>query len=193
MSKSLKIVSKLLETYKTEQKLVPSAFMSFYWKRYKSDFLSDNSVNGNVFEHLIEFILIREKITPFYHQSKVTFVPNAIFDILLYSDKKTYTLSLKTSLRERWKQADLESLALKQVLKNSVCLVLTLSHSEVATRRKVDTHYNGLDGFILVDTKEFDDLIEELKQMEFAVPQPVPIIHNSENSITEFTFLNSES
>ncbi|MDN6392031.1 MAG: hypothetical protein L0J91_08920, partial [Lactococcus lactis] len=115
-----------------------------------------------------------------YEQAEVAFVPNAIFDILLYSSEQVFTLSLKTTLRERWKQADLEAYAVKNVLKSSKSYVITLSQREVEARRKQAKNkkdfYNGLDGFVIATNTEFDDLISELKKYKFTESDTISII-----------------
>ena len=97
----------------------PSEFIQAHWDQfleYKQYNKVDRSINGSVFEALICILLVREGILPIFSQVQVTFVPNARFDILVYSNNnRMIALSLKTTLRERWKQADLEAFALKNV------------------------------------------------------------------------------
>ena len=107
----------LLEKYEK-----PSSFIKNNWQKflkYRELKKVDNSTNGAVFECLISILLFKENIFPLYTQVQVAFVPNAIFDLLLYNNSgKIISLSLKTTLRERWKQADLEAFALKNVYRN---------------------------------------------------------------------------
>jgi len=88
-------------------------------------------VAGSALETLIALALIKEGIRPFYTQAEVAFVHNAKYDVFLYgSDKTLVTLSLKTSFRERWKQADLEAFALAQVYKKCLSMCATLDSRE---------------------------------------------------------------
>jgi hypothetical protein len=86
---------------------------------------------GAAFELLFSILLIREGVCPFYTQAEVVFVPNAKFDVLIYSAQgDIVTVSLKTSLRERWKQADLEAFAVRQVHRNSIGILAVMPQNQ---------------------------------------------------------------
>lgn len=195
MSKTEKITKEIIENYDFRIYSKPSHFVRESWDFFEKNFESNNSSNGKIFENLIVYILAYEGIEHIYEQAEVVFVPNAIFDILLYHPKNTHTLSLKTTLRERWKQADLEAYAIKNVLKESKSYVITLSTSEVKARRKKyekgEDFYNGLDGFILADSKEFDDLITKLKAISFLPSEKISIIKKDDN-YSNIEMLNSK-
>ena len=120
--------------------------------------------------------LLREGISPVYVQAELAFVPNVILDIVLYNRKTPITISAKTTLRERWKQADLEAMATKYVHREAKCYVLTLSRDEVKARRSDKNSYMGINDFILANTKEYDDLINELKRINISASESVKII-----------------
>lgn len=182
------ITKEIIQSYNFNKHEKPSEFINWTWDFFKKNYKSNNSVNGKIFENLVVYILAYEGIENIYEQAEVVFVPNAIFDIVLYHPKKTHTLSLKTTLRERWKQADLEAYAIKNVLKESKSYVITLSASEVDARRKKydmgEDFYNGLDGFILANTKEFDDLINTLKDIDFIPSEKISIIRKEDRYST---------
>lgn len=190
---NLRITRELLSNHTSSEDLTSSEFIKKYWKHYQEDYNSNNSVNGTIFENLIIIALAKAKIKNIYFQAELTYVPSAIFDVFLFSEKSPIALSIKTTLRERWKQADLEALAIKQVHKNAKCYVITLSHQEVQARRKNDDSYAGLDGFVLADTKEFDDLVEELLQDQFIIAGTLPIIKTDEKIYTVEKFKNDFS
>lgn len=189
------ITKRIIENYDFNNYTVPSEFMSSSWAFFKEEFKGNNNVNGKVFENLIAYVLAYEGIENIYEQAEVVFVPNAIFDILLYHPNETYTLSIKTTLRERWKQADLEAYAVKNVLKQSKCYLITLSENEVFARRKKradgSDFYNGLDGFILADKEEFDDLVSKLKTIDFQPSEKVSVIVK-EDSYSSLSSLNEK-
>lgn len=173
---NLVIMRELLDKHPFDEGLKASEFIKSYWQYYTEEFPSSNSVNGAIFENLIIIALARSGITNIYYQTELTYVHSAIFDVFLYHETGSVAISIKTTLRERWKQADLEALAIKQVHKDVKCYVFTLSHPEVNARRKNDKSYAGLDGFILADTQELDLLLEELHQKEFSVAGTITII-----------------
>lgn len=174
--KSITYTNEILRNANIKDDDSPSAFVNKCWNYYKFNYPNNNSLNGTIFENIIILSIAREGIENIYYQTQLTFVPSAIFDVFLYNETAPIALSIKTTLRERWKQADLEALAIKQVHKNSECYILTPSDKEVKTRRKNDESYNGLDGFILTNTNEYDDFLKKLKKQKFVIAGTVPII-----------------
>jgi len=183
-NKNIIITRELLNNHSTQNKLTPSQFITKYWTHYQEDYPSNNSVNGTIFENLIIIALAKSGIKNIYFQTELTYVPSAIFDVFLFNENTPVAISIKTTLRERWKQADLEALAIKQVHKNAKCYVITLSHVEVSARRKNDESYAGLDRFVLANTKEFDDLVDELLKEQFIIAGNLPIIKTDEKIYT---------
>lgn len=186
---NLEITKDLIHTLPILEDLTPSEFVNVYWNLYKERYIGSNSMNGTMFENLIIIALGRAGIKNIYFQTELTYVPSAIFDVFLYHSEGSYALSIKTTLRERWKQADLEALAIKQVHKDVKCFVITLSEVEVGTRRRNDTTYAGLDGFVLASNSEFDDLVAELITKEFQIAESIPIIMTNEKRYTPERFL----
>lgn len=113
-------------------------------------------------------------------QAQVTFVPNVDFDIVLFieENRSPIGISIKTSLRERYKQANLEAVALKYVHRNAENYLISLQSSEVdnVKQKLKQGDLLGLNRIIAADQKEFDDLITELKKIKFTNPGKVPII-----------------
>ena len=99
---------------------LPSDFINQSWNKLLKSQKSSANMNGAILEYLIALCLYSKGIFPFYIQASFAFVPNAIYDIVLYTiDGRAITLSIKSSLRERYKQADLEGWALKNVHRNA--------------------------------------------------------------------------
>jgi hypothetical protein len=140
----------------------------------------NNGINGKIFEELIAITLIRAQIFPFYLQAKVAFIPNVSYDLLVYTQQfGPVVLSAKTSLRERWKQADLEAVAMRYVYRQSKSYVISLNEKEVATRKKDMKSVMGLDGFILATTSEYDRLLIQLSEF---IPDEAPKIRTVESN-----------
>ncbi len=98
----------------------PSQYVSWYWNEYKKNpYKKNNALNGSMFEVIIKKLLEREKLLPMYFQAKLAFIPNVVYDIVFYTENNVpISISLKTSLRERKKQADLEAIVLKTYIEN---------------------------------------------------------------------------
>lgn len=146
----------------------PKDYIKQYWNKYKEGGFSNSALNGNIFEIIIYTLLYREGLTPFYTQAKVAFVPNVEFDTILYTPSRPISLSLKTSLRERYKQADLEAIALVHVHRRAVSYLLTLDPNEAAIcKSKVKSgEIIGLDGIVDCNTSDINKLISKLKKIK---------------------------
>ena len=144
----------------------PQEYVRLYWDRYRNTAETNNSLNGNIFEIIIKTLLYREGF--FYTKAKVAFVPNIEYDALLYTPSRPISLSLKTSLRERYKQADLEAIALKYVHRQAICYLLTLDSDEADDNKEKirKGEIIGLDKIIDCNCSDIDNMIEELHSIE---------------------------
>ncbi|HCE48439.1 MAG TPA: hypothetical protein DEQ84_07315 [Prevotellaceae bacterium] len=157
----------------------PCDYIKKYWDAYKEIYPNGGaSLNGNIFECIIYTLLYRENIKPFYTQARVTYVPNIVYDAILYNQSQPVSLSLKTSLRERYKQADLEAVALKYVHRRSKCHLLTISPEEaaVANEKIAKGEIIGLDSVIDCTTSQIDKLIADLKNLTFEEAESKPAV-----------------
>ncbi|HHK5989113.1 hypothetical protein ACTHSQ_09635 [Neisseria sp. P0009.S008] len=182
-----RIVKELIHNYPIQPNWLASEFIRNYWEKYKEEYENNQSINGGVFEQLIILSLLRENISPIYTQAKLAFVPNVNLDIVLYNRKTPITISAKTTLRERWKQADLEAMATKYVHRQAKCYVLTLSESEVVARRRDSNSYMGIDSFVLAHTGEYDTLIEELKLIHISESESIRVIETDQRIYNQDT------
>lgn len=138
-----------------------------------------NSLNGIVFESLLAAIFLKTGVQPIFVQAEVVYVPNVHFDFLLHSKKYgPISISAKTSLRERYKQADLEAIVLKNVHRNAKAYLVTLNESEAATvQRKVESlDVIGIDQVIVATAPEFDEFLQKLQGLEFDLPGKVDVV-----------------
>ncbi len=114
--KTGKIYSDLLTNieFDTPSRFVQKALIDEYVANYPSN----PPINGKIFEYCVIECLIQMKILPFYYQVLMSLIPHVNFDIVCYNEISPVVLSFKVSLRERWKQADLEGLALSKFIEN---------------------------------------------------------------------------
>jgi hypothetical protein len=168
----------------------PVNYVKIYWDAYlvfrESSNLNEQqrrNVNGKIFEYILATLLIRENILPIFLSSKVAFVPNISYDLMLYStDRGPICLSAKTSFRERYKQADLEAIALKYVHRRSLCYLLTLSEKDAndVNKKQIIGDVIGLDKAIYVLSEDFNDLVNELKTFNLTESPNVNIIESTQ-------------
>lgn len=179
---SASIFEKLFETVDFEniKYSSPQDYIRQYWGKYLSTGRQDNALNGNIFELVIHTLLYREGLLPFYTQAKVVFVPNVKFDTILYTQARPISLSLKTSLRERYKQADLEAIALQHVHRRAESYLLTLDSDEAERcKEKIKSgDIIGLNKIIDCNTSDIDNLINDLRQIksELAEAQRIKVV-----------------
>ncbi|MCM0665125.1 hypothetical protein [Flavobacterium tyrosinilyticum] len=161
----------------------PSEYISLYWEAYKKHPEGNNNLNGKIFEYILATLFIRENILPLYLSAKVAFVPNVIYDLMLYTTERgPICISAKTSLRERYKQADLEAIALKYVHRKALSYLVTLEINEArSVKAKIKSgDVIGLDDVIVATSEEFDLLISELKNYQFSEPPTVKVIESNQ-------------
>lgn len=178
------IVDRNSKTYRVFQRYITNDFIndptlmglssSLYvqqcWQRYQANYPNpNNSLNGNIFEAIIASELFRQGIAPFYLQATVTFVPNVNYDIIIFDTARNIpiSLSLKTSVRERYKQADLEAVALKYVHRNAKNYLVMLDQAEANSlkRKLANGDLLGIDDIIQADTNDFDNLVTNLRSL----------------------------
>ena len=161
----------------------PSDYINMYWQLYLKNPNRNNNLNGKIFEYILSTLFIREGLLPLYLSAKVAFVPNVIYDLMLYTaERGPICISAKTSLRERYKQADLEAIALKYVHRKALSYLLTLEENEAnSVSQKIKSgDVIGLDSVIVASSPQFDDLILNLKKFELKDPPTVKVIESTQ-------------
>ena len=177
---------KIEKNYKSN-KDVPSKYVEKLWKKYLGlPEKKNNSLNGNMFEAIVKTALYKEGIHPFFPQAKLQFVPNIDFDIIIFPKDKNGSvdvsapicLSLKTSLRERYKQADLEGIALKNVYKRAKTYLVTMDKDDIKSVKCKISNKDiiGIDDVIDARSREFNGIIKKLKVYGVGNPPPIDVM-----------------
>jgi hypothetical protein len=161
----------------------PTDYVTIYWNAFKNHKESNNNLNGKIFEYILATLFVREGLLPLYLSAKVAFVPNVIYDLMFYTaERGPICISAKTSLRERYKQADLEAIALKYVHRKALSFLVTLEENEArSVKAKIKSgDVIGLDNVVVATSSEFNDLIKELKTYQFSEPPTVKVIESNQ-------------
>lgn len=109
-----------------------------------------------------------------------------MFDLVLFSEEYgPIVLSQKTSLRERYKQADLEGMMLRQVHRKARSFLITNEGDKVERyNQKIDNEeVLGIERFVNAFGKDLDELFFELKQLNFYIPDKIKIIESQKLAI----------
>ena len=185
-NKASSIFEKLYPDFFTLEYKTPSEYVKKYWGKYEVFCKGkeiNNNINGKIFEYILATLLIRESILPLYLGAKVAFVPNVVYDLMLYTtDRGPVCISAKTSLRERYKQADLEAIALKYVHRKALSYLITLGDIEAFNvKEKIKSGaVIGLDDVVIASSKEFDNLVKSWKTLLLSEPPTVKVIEASQ-------------
>lgn len=144
-------------------------------------------MNGKMFEYMLLSLFIREKISPFYFQAQITFVSNVNFDFFIYSDEGPITLSVKTSLRERYKQAVLEADTMIDVHRNSLNFLVSLDKEALDTvkEKMQKREIISLTDAIFVFSDDFDRFIYLIKSKRISSAPTFNVVHKSQAIIVE--------
>lgn len=178
-----KIFQELFPNFMEVRYSTPSEYIKIYWDKYQSIPNTNSNLNGKIFEYILATLCIRENILPLYLSAKVAFVPNVIYDLMFYTaERGPICWSVKTSLRERYKQADLEAIALKYVHRKALCYLITLEKNEAkGVKEKIRTgDVIGLDDVVVATEPEFDLLVNNLKSFIFQEPPTVKVIESNQ-------------
>lgn len=137
------------------------------------------SLAGAWLEYSMMVTLRAHKRTPCYYQTELKVLPNNVFDVFLWTKEHgPVVISCKTSLRERYKQADLEGIALGRHYPNARSFLVTLDadkrHVANCQRKIVDGEITGLQG--IYDEKNIDELFAWLaKRTIVPIPDDVGV------------------
>ncbi|MFN0049261.1 MAG: hypothetical protein ACKVOU_09075 [Cytophagales bacterium] len=182
------VFDSLFASFTTVQYKKPSDYISIYWEAFQKHADSNNNLNGKIFEYILAALFVRENLLPLYVSAKVAFVPNIIYDLMFYTaERGPICISAKTSLRERYKQADLKAIALKYVHRKALSYLVTLEANEAKSVQAKIKHGDviGLDDVIVATSNNFNDLIDELKTYRFSEPPTIKVIESNQKITLE--------
>jgi hypothetical protein len=178
VSQSADIVAAAIGDPFKDTSTTPHEFIDKWWTSLTTT-VTNSNLRGGIFEHLLATILIREGLLPFYVQAQVEFVPNVRVDFLFWTlEKGPIIISAKTSLRERYKQADLEAMAISSVHRRSETYLVTLDAAEA---ERVSTKISSgdvqfLKQVVVANSVAMDDLMNNLKSLTLMSAPVIPTL-----------------
>jgi hypothetical protein len=176
------LFTEIVPDFRAVRAKTPSEYVANFWDKYAARKAQNKDLNGKIFEYLLATVFVREGLVPFFLNAKVAFVPNVNFDLMFYtSDRGPICISAKTSLRERYKQADLEAIALKYVHRKALSFLVTLDRAEAEkVRQKINSgDVIGLEDVIVATSDDFDKLIARLQEFNLCKPPTVEVVKSS--------------
>jgi len=125
---------------------IPSRFMESAYAKLSTGMARHN---GKLFEGLFLAILGRAGIAHVILDAEYGCLPYSTIDVAIYYEKKVPVLiSLKSSLRERWKQSDLEFSRIKSLNPGAICAIATLEDAGMPLRLLGENRLLGSDFII---------------------------------------------
>lgn len=138
------------------------------WRAYQKLGTRSNNQNGRMFEYAVCETLVQHNVGKMYYQCKLWSMPNDIIDICGWSREGfPVIISCKTSIRERWKQAEMEGRILKGIFPKAASFIVMSDKDEAAKlkERIENREAIGLDRVYVAHKSEFDELIKYLQRI----------------------------
>ncbi len=163
-----KIKQVFLEIYSNILDSVPDTASKFFrenwsiWESYAEGRTINNVIPGKVFEKLFEIYCFMLNYEIIAQDESFEDVPLVKPDFLLKNKDGEYLfLSLKTSLRERWKQADWEAIYIKEYYPTTLCILITFHEREEKNlQSNIEKNLlKGLDDSCLATSDKFDQIL----------------------------------
>lgn len=167
MNSKAKVHSLVNKRWTFNPRKSPPELVSEIYLRCRKVGLGSANWNGFLFEALIHRLLLESGINEkcILVNAKLALIEDTKYDIVLCGQKMRSNkqfpicLSLKTSLRERYKQAEREGMIAKQVHRGSFTALLTMED------KILETLY-GLDRVVgCNNSSQLADLVSEIKSM----------------------------
>ena len=136
--------------------MISSIILGLYMKIIK------NSINGQAFEFIFGLILDHENIVINSYNDEIPNIPLVKPDYIVNKNSNNIFISLKVSVRERWKQAEWESLKYKKYYSNAKCYLL-MNHKKECSSLKKKLPLLDIDDIFYAGSKDINDLILKLK------------------------------
>ncbi len=168
--KIAKFSSNELMSFKYDE---PLDYFNHFWNKYekfKSQYLKknkesiNNTYNGTAFETIIAFLMEREKVKILKMDETIKDVKFVKPDFLINSKSgNKIFISLKVSGRERWKQAELESLWFKKKYPESITILL-MNHERETAAAKEKIPFLDLNYAFYAGSNDLNELFEIIEK-----------------------------
>jgi len=134
-------------------------FKAGYFEKHERKL--NNSVPGQAFEMIVFCLLDREGLVILSMDENLKEVPLIRPDFIL---ENNVFISCKTSLRERWKQADWEAIKYKEQFNQSKCFLLVNDYKESQSlKRKLD--HIEIDEIFYAGSDDISHMINAIKSL----------------------------
>lgn len=134
-----------------------SRFMSAFWEEASSH----GRTSGALFELMVACCLYDARVGTFYRHATLQDSPKVESDLLVWTrEGMPWCIQMTSTLRERYKLADLQAFRVKAAYHNAAFFLLTMDQFDTSKRSKKD--FESLDELVYCGSAAFDSLIEKL-------------------------------
>lgn len=134
-----------------------SRVVSTVWEKAKVR----GEASGALFELIVSACLYDAKVKVFYRHATLERCPKLESDLLVWSQfGSPWCIQLTSTLRERYKLADLQAFRVKSSYSNAAVVLLTMDQFDTAKRSRGD--FESLDELIYCGNEAFDSLVDRL-------------------------------
>ncbi|MDV3182587.1 MAG: hypothetical protein Q8869_01800, partial [Candidatus Phytoplasma australasiaticum] len=150
-----------------------------YLIKHKYTSQSQKVINVKINEYLILFYWKNQGIMPLYPQAYLFFIPDIKFDLVLFTQtKRILGFSIKTCLRERYKQAVIEGQQLKKLDSRFRFYLLTndLQETKKLNQKITQGKVPGIDAVINCFSPQADVFIQNLLTQQFTIFTDINLI-----------------
>jgi hypothetical protein len=134
-----------------------SRFMSAFWDEASTH----GQTSGALFELMVASCLYDARVGTFYRHANLQGSPKVETDLLVWTrEGKPWCIQMTSTLRERYRLADLQAFRVKASYQNAAFFLLTMDQFDTAKRSKKD--FESLDELVYCGSAAFDSLIAQL-------------------------------
>ena len=137
----------------------------------------NKQLRGQILEQVFLAAIINDGLLPVHLRFRIRCVYTTRFDFVWWRDQKhPWTLNVKTSLRERFKQAICDSILMKRLYPDQMSYVFTLNREEAIARQRdiagENVEHHGVYGFFHPSSTNFYDWWRKASKSTFVEKIP---------------------
>ena len=157
------------------------------WNSAKRLGIASGPQSGPLFEMLIASVFISAGFLPFYQKAELKFAGKIESDFLFWDERteSPVCIELTSTLRERYKLADLQAFKVKANYPKAKFFQLTMDYKDVSRRSPED--FESLDGLIFPGSGDIDKVLSSVATLSLVGRAPL-----RENKNTSLHFLSKD-
>ena len=143
------------------------------WNDAKRLGIGTGPQSGPLFEMLIGSVFIAADVAPFFRRAELANARKIECDFLFWesSSEVPICIELTSTLRERYKLADLQAFKIKANYPNGKFFQLTMDYKDASRRSNKD--FESLDGLVFAGSPQFESVISAIRKLKLSADAPL--------------------